>query len=342
MDEDHAVALANLMTWKTAVVNVPFGGAKGGINCDPNEMDPIDVNNMTRLFVGQLKDVIGPTVDIPAPDMNTDGSVMAWIMDEYSKYEGFSPGVVTGKPLHLFGSEGREEATGRGVAHVIVAALEEEGRTPEGVTVAIQGFGNVGSFAALTLAGWGAKIVAVGDHMGGVARADGLDVEALAAWTREHRTVKGFAEADEIDPAAVLTWECDVLIPAAIEDVLTEENAGDVRAPLIAEAANAPTTPEADKILLDKGVKIIPDILANAGGVTVSYFEWAQNIQQYRWELDRVREELARAMSRAYAEVGAMAKERRTDMRTAAFALAIQRVGRAAMSRGQVRRKIEL
>ncbi len=341
MDEDHAVALANLMTWKTAVVDVPFGGAKGGIDCDPNEMDPIDVNKLTRQFVGQLKDVIGPTLDIPAPDMNTDGSVMAWIMDEYSKFEGFSPAVVTGKPLHLFGSEGREEATGRGVAHVVVAALEEEGRKPEGITVAIQGFGNVGSFAAQTLTGWGARIVAVGDHLGGVACAEGLDVPALMEWTREHRTVKGFTEAEEIDPVAVLTWDCDVLIPAAIEDVLTAENASEVRAPLIAEAANAPTTPEADEILLKRGVKIIPDILANAGGVTVSYFEWAQNLQQYRWELDRVRQELKKTMNRAYSDVRAMAKQHGTDMRSAAFALAIQRVGRAAVSRGQIRRKID-
>jgi glutamate dehydrogenase (NAD(P)+) len=244
--------------------------------------------------------------------------------------------------LHLFGSEGREEATGRGVAHVVVAALEEEGRKPEGVTVAIQGFGNVGSFAAQTLAGWGARIVAVGDHLGGVARAKGLDVASLADWARENRTVKGFAEAEEIDPTAVLTWECDVLIPAAIEDVLTADNASEVRATLIAEAANAPTTPEADAILLNRGVKIIPDILANAGGVTVSYFEWAQNVQQYRWELDRVRQELAKTMSRAYTDVRAMAKEHGTDMRTAAFALAIQRVGRAAISRGQIRRKIDL
>jgi glutamate dehydrogenase (NAD(P)+) len=342
MDEDHAVALANLMTWKTAVVGVPFGGAKGGIDCDPTTMDPIDVNKMTRLFVGQLKEVIGPTIDVPAPDMNTDGSVMAWIMDEYSKYEGFSPAVVTGKPLHLFGSEGREEATGRGVAHLVVAALADEGRKPDGIKVAIQGFGNVGSFAAQTLAGWGARIVAVGDHLGGVARADGLDVAALAGWAREHRTVKGFAEAEEIDPAAVLTWDCDVLIPAAIEDVLTVENAAEVRASLIVEAANAPTTPDADEILLKRGVKIIPDILANAGGVTVSYFEWAQNIQQYRWELDQVRRELEKTMSRAYSDVRAMAKEHWTDMRTAAFALAIQRVGRAAISRGQIRRKIDI
>jgi glutamate dehydrogenase (NAD(P)+) len=342
MDEDHAVALANLMTWKTAVVDVPFGGAKGGIDCDPSTMDPADVNTMTRLFVGQLKDVIGPTTDIPAPDMNTDASIMAWIMDEYSKFEGFSPAVVTGKPLHLFGSEGREEATGRGVAHVVVAALKEEGREPKGATVAIQGFGNVGSFAARTLAEWGAKIVAVGDHLGGVARADGLDVPALAAWAKEHRTVKGFSDADAIDPVAVLTWECDVLIPAAIEDVLTAENAPEVRASIVAEAANAPTTPEADEILMQRGVTVIPDILANAGGVTVSYFEWAQNVQQYRWELDRVREQLEKRMSRAFSDVQAMAKERKTDMRTAAFALAIQRVGRAAVSRAQIRRKIDI
>jgi glutamate dehydrogenase (NAD(P)+) len=342
MDEEHAVALANLMTWKTAVVDVPFGGAKGGIDCDPASMEPIDLNAMTRQFVTRLKEVIGPNVDIPAPDMNTDASVMAWIMDEYSKYEGFSPAVVTGKPLHLFGSEGREEATGRGVAHVVAAALKDEGRSPEGVRVAIQGFGNVGSFAALTLAEWGAKVVAVADHLGGVTRADGLDVPALAEWAGEHRTVKGFSDADTIDPAELLTWDCDVLIPAAIEDVLTEDNAGDVRAWIVAEAANAPTTPEADAILLERGITVIPDILANAGGVTVSYFEWAQNVQQYRWELDRVRRELERKMSRAYVDVRAMAKERRTDMRTAAFAIAIQRVGRAAISRAMIRRKIDL
>ena len=341
MDEDHAVALANLMTWKTAVVDVPFGGAKGGIDCDPAAMDPIDVNTMTRQFVGQLKDVIGPTLDIPAPDMNTDASVMAWIMDEYSKYEGFSPAVVTGKPLHLFGSEGREEATGRGVALVVTAALKEEGRTPEGINVAIQGFGNVGSHAARTLAGWGARIVAVGDHLGGVARADGLDVPALMEWAREHRTVKGFADGDAIDAQAVLAWDCDVLIPAAIEDVLTAENAAEVRASIVAEAANAPTTPEADGILLERGVTVIPDILANAGGVTVSYFEWAQNVQQYRWELDRVRQELEKKMSRAYADVRAMARERRTDLRTAAFAVALQRVGRAAVSRSEMRRRVD-
>lgn len=263
----------------------------------------------------------------------------SWTSTRSSK--GFRPPSL-GKPLHLFGSEGREEATGRGVAYVVVAALEEEGRTPKGTTIAIQGFGNVGSFAALTLAGWGAKIVAVGDHLGGVARADGLDVSALADWVEEHRTVKGYADAEAIDPVTVLTWECDVLIPAALEDVLTAENAPDVRASIIVEAANSPTTPEADDILVQRGVKIIPDILANAGGVTVSYFEWAQDIQQYRWELDRVRQELEKKMSRAYSDVHAMAVERRTDMRTAAFALAIQRVGRAAVSRGQLRRKIDI
>ena len=255
---------------------------------------------------------------------------------------GIFSSLGTGKPLHLFGSEGREEATGRGVAHVVVAALAEQGRKPDGVTVAIQGYGNVGSFAATTLAEWGAKIVAVGDHLGGVARAEGLDVRALAEWAREHRTVKGFAEAEEIDPVAVLTWDCDVLIPAAIEDVLTADNAPEVRAALIVEAANAPTTPEADDILRERGVTIVPDILANAGGVTVSYFEWAQNVQQYRWELERVREELAKKMKRAYDDVRALARDHGTDLRTAAFALAIRRVGRAAISRGQIRRAIAL
>jgi glutamate dehydrogenase (NAD(P)+) len=341
MDEEHAVALASLMTWKCAVVDVPFGGAKGGIDCDPKSMDPIDVNHLTRQLTVQLKEVIGPTVDIPAPDMNTDATVMGWIMDEYSKYQGFSPAVVTGKPLHLFGSEGREEATGRGIAHIVVAVLAERSRTPVGARIAIQGFGNVGSHVARTLAEWGATIVAVGDHLGGAARPEGLDVQALLAWAHEHKTVRGFPGGDAIDGQAVLTWPCDVLIPAAIEDVLTADNAGDVRAAIVVEGANAPTTPDADEILRRRNIEVIPDILANAGGVTVSYFEWAQNIQQYRWDLERVRTELERTMARAYASVRAMATERRTDLRTAAFALALQRVGRATVSRSQLRRRIE-
>ena len=333
VDEDEATALATLMTWKTAVVDVPFGGAKGGINCDPTTLSARELSLVTRQFVERIKDVIGPTVDIPAPDVNTDGRVMGWIMDEYSKYAGFSPGVVTGKPLQLFGSPGREEATGRGVTITLEEALAEQQRKPAGVTIAIQGFGNVGSNAARLLAARGAKIVAVGDHAGGVANANGLDVEALASWVRTHRTVKGFAGGDAFAGPEVLTWDAEVLIPAALGDVLTRDNAERVRAAIVVEGANAPTTPEADEILQRRGITVVPDILANAGGVTVSYFEWAQNIQQFRWELERVNKELDRTMQRAYAAVRGIAREMHVDSRTAALILAIRRVGEAAIAR---------
>jgi len=342
VDEDEATALATLMTWKTAVVDVPFGGAKGGINCDPSTLSTRELDALTRQFVERIKDVIGPTLDIPAPDVNTDGRIMGWIMDEYSKYAGFSPGVVTGKPLQLFGSPGREEATGRGVTVVLEEALAEQKRTLKDVTVALQGFGNVGSHAARLLAARGARIVAVGDHAGGVTNAKGLDVEALAAWTRAHRTVKGFAGGDAFTPNDVLTWEADVLIPAALGDVLTRDNAERVRAGIIVEGANAPTTPEADAIFQRRGITVVPDILANAGGVTVSYFEWAQNIQQFRWEIDRVNDELDRTMRRAYAAVRSVARERQVDSRTAALVLAIRRVGEAALARTALRQPIKL
>ncbi|MBW2494952.1 MAG: glutamate dehydrogenase [Deltaproteobacteria bacterium] len=303
MDEDHATALANLMTWKTAIVDVPFGGAKGGINCDPNEMSRFEIERVTRRFVDRCKEVIGPTIDIPAPDVNTNADVMAWIMDEYSRHYGFSPGIVTGKPLHLFGSDGREEATGRGVMYALEEALRDRGRELSGSTVALQGFGNVGSHAARLIAERGGKIVAVADHKGGVSNEKGLDVPALVTWAAEHRTVAGFAGGDAFSGSEIIAWPADVLIPAALEDAIDGTNADQVRAQIVVEAANAPTTPEADTILARKGVLIVPDILANAGGVTVSYFEWAQNIQQFRWELDRVNAELEKSMRRAYAGV---------------------------------------
>lgn len=333
VDEDEATALATLMTWKTAVVDVPFGGAKGGINCDPNLLSTRELDALTRQFVERIKDVIGPTLDIPAPDVNTDGRIMAWIMDEYSKYAGFSPGVVTGKPLQLFGSPGREEATGRGVMIALEEALADQKRKLADVTVALQGFGNVGSHAARLLAQRGAKIVAVGDHAGGVANAKGLDAEALATWTRQHRTVKGFSGGDAFDGRDVLTWKADVLIPAALGDVLTGANAEKVQAEIIVEGANAPTTPEADEIFQRRGITVVPDILANAGGVTVSYFEWAQNIQQFRWDIERVNGELDRTMRKAYAAVRDIALEKKVDSRTAALILAIRRVGQAAVAR---------
>jgi glutamate dehydrogenase (NAD(P)+) len=336
VDEDHATALANLMTWKTAVVDIPYGGAKGGINCDPAKMSERELHDVTRQFVEHIKEIIGPTLDIPAPDVNTNAKVMGWIMDEYSKFYGFSPGVVTGKPLHLFGSEGREEATGRGVMYALEEALKERGKSLADVTVAIQGFGNVGSHAARLIVERGAKVLAVADHMGGVSNTDGLDIPALVEWGAEHRTVKGFPGGDAFEGPEVLTWDVDVLIPAALEDAITKENAGEIRANIVVEAANSPTTPQADEILQKRGVLVIPDILANAGGVTVSYFEWAQNIQQFRWEIERINDELSKIMRRSYAAVNAIAKEKDLTLRTAAYVLAIGRVSQAVLSRRHI------
>ena len=342
MDEDHAAALANLMTWKTAIVDVPFGGAKGGINCDPMQMSERELDEVTRRFVEATKEVIGPTTDIPAPDVNTNAKVMGWIMDEYSKYAGFSPGVVTGKPLHLFGSEGREEATGRGVMVTLDEALQERGKDWKDIRVAIQGFGNVGAHAARLIAEQGARIVAVADHMGGVSNDNGLDINALVEWVKEYRTVKGFAGGEPFDGPEVITWDADVLIPAALEDAITEQNVDAVKADIIVEGANGPTSPAAHDTLVQRGVLVVPDILANAGGVTVSYFEWAQNIQQFRWQKARVDEELHQVMRKAYASVRDVAREKDIDMRTAAFVLAIRRVAEAATSRRYVQEDVLL
>lgn len=333
VNEEEATALANLMTWKTAVVNVPFGGAKGGICCDPSAMSSGELYRLTCAFVDQIKEVIGPTLDIPAPDVNTDSRIMGWIMNEYSKYRGFSPGVVTGKPVDLFGSEGRSAATGLGVMLVLKEYLRDRNMVLADKTVALQGFGNVGSHAARTMAEEGAKIVAVADHMGGVSDPSGLDIPALIDWAQENRTVAGFPNGEAMDKDEILTWDADILVPAALGDVLTGEDADSVRASVVVEAANAPTTPDADRIFADKGIAVIPDILANAGGVTVSYFEWAQNIQQYSWELDRVNRELARIMSQGYQSVMRIANEKKVELRVAAYLLGIQRVGRAATSR---------
>ncbi len=342
MDEDHAAALANLMTWKTAVVDVPFGGAKGGINCDPSKMSERELNIVTRRFVEQTKEIIGPTTDIPAPDVNTNAKVMGWIMDEYSKYAGFSPAVVTGKPLHLFGSEGRDEATGRGVMVVLDEALKDRGKSWQDVRVAVQGFGNVGANAARLIAEQGAKIVAIGDHMGGVSNDNGLDIDELIAWTQENRTVKGFAGGEPFNSPEVITWDVDVLIPAALEGAINPDNADKIKADIIIEGANAPTSPAAHEALVQRGVLIVPDILANAGGVTVSYFEWVQNIQQFRWRKDRVDQELTDMMRKAYAAVKEVAKQHSIDLRTAAFVLAIRRVSEAAMARTYVEEDIQL
>lgn len=331
--EDHSSALASLMTWKTAVVDIPYGGAKGGIACDPSKMSSKELHSLTRVFVERMKDIIGPTTDIPAPDVNTDAKIMGWIMEEYSKYEGFNPAVVTGKPLQLFGSAGREEATGRGIMYTLKEALKEQNRAMEDITVAIQGFGNVGSNAAQLLQDAGARIVAIADAGGGVSNPEGLDIKKLIKWVDETRSVKDFPGGEAFERDKVLVWDADVLIPASLDSVLHEDNAHNVKASIIVEGANGPTTPTANKIFYDRGIVLIPDILANAGGVTVSYFEWAQNIQHFRWDVERVTSELEKIMRRAYTEVRNVSKEQNTDMRTAAFYVAIQRVTDAAYSR---------
>ena len=342
MDEDHATALANLMTWKTAVVDVPFGGAKGGINCDPSHMSDNELQKVTRRFVEHMKELIGPTLDIPAPDVNTNAKVMGWIMDEYSKYAGFAPGVVTGKPLQLYGSEGREEATGRGVMVVLDEALKDRGKSWADVRVAVQGFGNVGSNAARLVAEQGARVVAVSDSRGAVCNESGLDIDALLAWTSDHRPVGDFAGGEAIDGSDLISWDVDVLIPAALEDSITEQNVESVKADIVVEGANAPTTPVAHDALSRRGVLVVPDILANAGGVTVSYFEWVQNIQRFRWKRDRINDELTDIMRTAYRSVREIANEKSIDMRTAAFVLAIRRVGAAAKARMYTREDIQL
>lgn len=334
VEPNEVNALAALMTWKTAVVDVPYGGAKGGIDCDPRSLSRGEKQRLTRAFVEGIHDLIGPSTDIPAPDMGTDGETMAWIVDEYSKFHGYSPGVVTGKPVELGGSYGREAATGRGVLYCLETHFEGLGTHIKDHTYAIQGFGNVGSWAARLISEQGGTIVAVSDIGGAIKNPDGLDIAALCAHVHETGSVAAFDGADSIPADTLLLEDVDVLIPAALGDVLTNHNASDVRARYVVEAANHPTDPDADEILGKKGVVVLPDILANAGGVTVSYMEWAQNLQQYRWTEERVNGELKVIMRNAYKEVAARAKSHATDMRTAAFVLGIERVARATALRG--------
>ena len=335
VDLDEALGLASLMTWKTAVVNLPYGGAKGGIAVDPARLSPREQERLTRRFVQQIHDIIGPQTDIPAPDVNTNAQVMAWIMDEYSRIHGFSPAVVTGKPVDLFGSKGREEATGRGVIMALEEYLEDAGLGDvRGKTFAVQGFGNVGSWACRFVHERAGKVLAVSDHRGGVRNPEGLDVPRLVAHAKATGTVTGFSGADAISNAELLVESVDVLVPAALGGVITEANAKDVRARVVLEAANAPTTPRADEILGERGVTVLPDIWVNAGGVTVSYFEWAQNIQQFSWEEDKINAELGRHMRDAYATLARIVRERKVSFRTAAFIVAIGRVGRATVLRG--------
>lgn len=334
VNADEVLALATLMTWKTAIVNIPYGGAKGGISVSVNDLSPGELERLTRRFVDVIHDFIGPDKDIPAPDMGTNAQVMAWIMNQYQKYHGYNPACVTGKPVELHGAEGREEATGRGVATITSAVIERLKWPAKSNTVAIQGYGNVGSHTAEILAQKGFKIVAVSDAFGGVQNDDGLDITRLSEHVRAKRTVKDFSKADPITNEEVLAAPVDVLIPAALGNVLTGDNAKDVRARLIVEAANNPTTPEADEIFEKREILVVPDVLANAGGVTVSYFEWVQNRQHFKWELSRVRKELDKIMEDSLDKVWTIANEKKVTLRTAAYLLGIGRVGRATILGG--------
>ena len=335
-DLDEVRALAALMTWKNALIDVPFGGAKGGVQCDPRSMSEGETQRLTRRFTAMISYVIGVNRDIPAPDMGTNAQTMAWMMDAFGQKHGYTPGIVTGKPVELGGSPGREEATGRGVVICTQEAAKRRGIDFAGARIAIQGFGNVGFWATAIAADAGATIVAVSDVAGGTHNPKGLDLEALGKHRGSSDTVADFAGGDKVTNEELLEVDCDILIPAAIEGVITSDNADQIKAKMVVEAANGPITPVADAMLNDKGVVVVPDILANAGGVTVSYFEWVQNIQQFRWELDQVNAELHKRMISATNDVFDRAEAEGTTLREAAFDIAVQRVAHAAEIRGYV------
>ncbi|XP_057776789.1 glutamate dehydrogenase 2-like [Salvia miltiorrhiza] len=334
VDPDEVNALAQLMTWKTAVADLPYGGAKGGIGCKPKDLSTSELERLTRVFTQKIHDLIGDNTDVPAPDMGTNAQTMAWILDEYSKFHGHSPAVVTGKPVDLGGSLGREAATGRGVVYATEALLAEHGKSIEGLTFAIQGFGNVGSWAARLIDERGGKVVAVSDITGAIKNPNGIDIAALLKHKDATGKLEDFGGAQTMASDELLTSECDVLIPCALGGVLNRENAGDVKAKYIIEAANHPTDPEADEILSKKGVTILPDIYANAGGVTVSYFEWVQNIQGFMWDEEKVNQELSRYMRRAFHEIKSMSQTHSCNLRMGAFTLGVNRVARATLLRG--------
>ena len=328
-------ALSMWMTWKCAVVNLPFGGAKGGVWCNTKEMSLREIERLTRRYTTEIAFLIGPASDIPAPDMYTDSRVMAWMMDTYSMHKGYSvPGVVTGKPISIGGSLGRSEATGRGCVYAIVNVAKQVGINLDGATVAVQGFGNAGSVVVRLLAQLGCRIIAVSDSNGGIYDEHGLDAEALQACKRETGSVSNYSSGDRLSNEALLTLPCDILVPAALENQLTERIAPKVQSKLIAEAANGPTTPAADAIFQDRGVTVVPDILANAGGVTVSYFEWVQNLQEFHWKEEQVNQQLKDVMDASCGQVMALAEREHASLRTAAYILAVDRVVNAIQDRG--------
>jgi glutamate dehydrogenase (NAD(P)+) len=336
VDIDEVRALASLMTWKTAIAGVPFGGAKGGVNAPARQLERAEIQTITRSFMDKIEKVLGPTRDIPAPDVNTDAQVMAWMMDEYGKLHGHTPAICTGKPIALEGSYGREAATGRGCVYMFREAAPHLGLSPADTTFAVQGYGNVGSWAARIMQQLGATMVAASDANGAIRADGGIDANALQEHIAAGGLMTEFDGAEQIDPEDLVAVPCDVFLPAALGGMIHEHNADRMQCKVVIEGANSPTTPAADTILRDKDVYIIPDVMANAGGVVVSYFEWVQNLQHFRWDEREVNDKLGTIMRRAYREVSARAREERIDRREAAFLVGIERVVEAAKTRGYV------
>jgi glutamate dehydrogenase (NAD(P)+) len=337
VDLDEVRALAMLMTWKTAVVGLPYGGAKGGVNCDSRKLEPKELQAIARSFMDKIEKVLGPTRDIPAPDVGTNAQTMAWLMDEYGKLHGHTPAIVTGKPIALEGSYGREAATGRGVIFVLEETCQQLDLDISELTFAVQGFGNVGSWAARILHDKGAKLIAVDTVDGSIRSDDGIDPHALYKHLfDEQGAIDGFAGSESTSKEDFLETECDVFIPAALGGMIHKANADSLRCKIILEGANSPTTPAADEILTDKGVYIAPDVLTNAGGVIVSYFEWVQNLQHFRWDEDEVNQRLEKIIKRGFAEVHEKAEQNDIPPRVAAYELGIERVVEAARTRGYI------
>ena len=336
VDLDEVRALAALMSWKTAIAGVPYGGAKGGVNVPAWDLEEHELEKLTRSFIDKINHVIGPTRDIPAPDVNTNAQVMAWMMDEYGKLHGHTPACVTGKPIPLGGSYGREAATGRGLVYCYREAAPQLGLTPPETRVAVQGFGNVGSWAGRIMQHLGCKVVAVSDHTGSLYAENGIDCEDLARHLAEGGDLGEYEAADKTSPEEFLATECEVFIPAALGGMVHADNAELINARMVLEGANSPTTPKADEILADRDVLVVPDVLANAGGVIVSYFEWVQNLQHFRWEEREVNDKLGTIMRRAYREVSGRAKQDDVSQRVAAYEVGIERVVEAARVRGYV------
>lgn len=335
VDIGEVAALAMWMSWKCGIMNLPFGGAKGGICCDPASLSPGELERLTRRFTEEVLSIIGPRQDVMAPDLGTDEQTMAWIFDTYSMKVGYAcPEIVTGKPVELGGCVGRREATGRGVAYCIFEAMRELGLRPEVSTAVVQGFGNVGSVTCQELSRRGLKIIAIGDRYGAIRNPRGIDIAALMRFTQSGRRLADFPEAEPIDPADLLTTPCTVVVPAALERVIHQGNAAKLSCRILAEAANGPTTLEADEILAGSDLFLIPDVLCNAGGVTVSYFEWVQDIQQLMWSEEQVNAKLQELMLRAFHQIRSLAVERRLRMRTAALSLGVQKIAREKQRRG--------